>query len=312
MNGKLYNSGFKNWTPDRLNNLSGKTYMITGGNSGIGLDAAKMLAAKDANILITSRSYENAIKAVNEIKKIGEGEVDFVLLDLANTESVKKCAQEVLSKYNKIDALINNAGIMQPPQTKTVDGYELQFATNHLGHFLLNSLLFELVEKANGRIVVVSSIAHKLGKLNFDDIMNEKSYDSTKVYAQSKLANLMYALELDRRLKAKDSSVVCIACHPGYSNTNLQSTGPVGLFKFMYKYTNRFMSQPSENGAIPTVLAAAGDEAIAGAYYGPQSMAETRGHVSDAKVAKHAQDTTDSQRLWKMTEDILDHKWSVL
>jgi NAD(P)-dependent dehydrogenase (short-subunit alcohol dehydrogenase family) len=312
MKKKLYDSGFKDWNPAKLKDLSGKRYFITGGNSGIGLEAAKILSSKGADVIIASRDVEKARNAVEEIKKQAMGEVDFVILNLASTDSVKKCAQEVLSRYESLDGLINNAGIMQTPKTKTVDGFELQFATNHLGHFLLNSLLFELVEKAAGRIVVVSSLVHKVGKINFEDLMSEKSYDSTRAYSQSKLANLMYALELDRRLKTSGSSVAVVACHPGYSGTNLQSTGPVGALKFIYRFTNKFISQPAMNGAYPTVLAAAGEEAIAGAYYGPQNMAECRGRVSDAVVAKQARDIGVAAQLWETSEELLGLSWPVV
>lgn len=309
---KLYDSGFSDWDPSKLNNLSNKRFFITGGNSGIGLEAAKILSSKGANIIIGSRDLEKARVAVGIIKQNATADVDFVLVDLASNESVKKCAQEIRSRFDSLDGLINNAGVMQTPQSKTIDGFELQFATNHLGHFLLNSLLFDLVEKAAGRIVVVSSIAHKFGKINFEDLMNEDNYDPSKVYFQSKLANLMYALELDRRLKASGSPVAVVACHPGYSGTNLQSTGPVGALKFIYKITNKYLSQPAMNGAFPTVLAAAGEEAIAGAYYGPQGFGECRGRVSDAIVAKHARDIDVAALLWQKSEELLGLSWPIV
>ncbi|OIQ16425.1 MAG: short-chain dehydrogenase [Bacteriovorax sp. MedPE-SWde] len=308
---KITDSGFKDWHPNKLNDLDGKTFFITGGNSGIGLEAAIILASKGANILISSRSVKKAEIAIGKIKKNSRAKVDYVILDLSSKDSIDNCTSVVKEKYNKLDAIINNAGIMQTPQTKTVDGHELQFATNHLGHFYLNSQLFNLVENAAGRIVVVSSIAHKLGGINFDDIMHEHNYDSTKVYAQSKLANLMYGLELDRRLKNTGSPVACVICHPGYSNTNLQSSGPRLGWKFLYKFTNILISQPAFNGAIPTVLAAAGEEAVAGAYYGPQLMAESRGRVSDANVAKQALDEKSAELLWKRSEELLDYTWDI-
>jgi NAD(P)-dependent dehydrogenase (short-subunit alcohol dehydrogenase family) len=201
---------------------------------------------------------------------------------------------------------------MQTPKLQTEDGFEMQFGTNHLGHFLWTGLLFDLVEKAQGRIVVVASIAHKMGVIHFKDLMGEKLYSPTKAYCQSKLANLMFALELDRRLNASDSKVTCIACHPGYSDTKLQSTGPTGLLNGVYKVANAIVGQPAYNGAIPTVLAAAGEEVQPGGYYGPQSLGETRGRVSDAVVAGRARKKSTAARLWDISEDLVGFEWESL
>ncbi len=220
-NSKIFDSGFTDWSPNLLPDLTGKIYLITGGNSGIGLEAAKMLAKANADIVIGCRSPEKAKQAVAEINMPGSGNTSSVSLDLSSLTSVRTASAEIHARYDKFDGLINNAGIMQPPQTTTVDGFELQLATNHLEHFLLTSLLFDLVEKAAGRIVVISSIAHKFGRIDFDDLMQAKTYNSGKAHGQSKLANLMFALELDRKLKASGSSVSCIACHPGVSATEL-------------------------------------------------------------------------------------------
>ena len=311
MSKKIKDSGFRDWKPEQLFDLSGKLYLITGGNSGIGLEAAKILAKKNADIVIACRNPQKAQAAIEAIKPLGNGKVESVALDLSKLSSVRSAASEINQRYNKLDALINNAGIMQTPETRTEDGFELQLATNHLGHFLFSGLLFDLVEKANGRIVTVSSIAHKFGKINFDDLMYEKNYSPSIAYAQSKLANLLFALELDRRLVARDSSVKSIACHPGYSATALQSTGPKGLLNVIYKFTNRFMAQPPYKGAIPTVLAAAGKEALAGAYYGPQSMIEARGRVSDAEVRPQARDVVVAKRLWEESESLVGQQWFV-
>lgn len=309
MKAKLYDSGFKDWTPDRLPDLTGKTYLITGGNSGIGLEAAKMLAKANAGVVIGCRNPQKAEAAVVEIDARGPGKAEFVQMDLSSLESVRQAAAEVRERFDKLDGLINNAGIMQTPQSKTADGFELQFGTNHLGHFLFTGLLFDLVEKAAGRIVNVSSIAHKLGTMRFDDLMLTENYTPSSAYFQSKLANLLFTFELDRRLKAAGSPVSVYACHPGYSATHLQSTGPKGLLNAVYKLTNAIVAQPAYNGAIPTVLAAAGEEAVPGAYYGPQSMGEARGRVSDAKVAPKARDEEAAARLWSESEDLVGFTW---
>ncbi len=305
----LKDSGFKNWTPDQLPDLNGKIYLITGGNSGIGLEAAKMLAKKNADIVIACRNPKKAEDAMKEISPLGSGKVETVTLDLSKLSSVREAAEEIKQRYNQIDGLINNAGIMQTPETRTEDGFELQLATNHLGHFLLTGLLLDLVEKAEGRIVVVSSIAHKFGTINFEDLMMEKKYSPSDAYTQSKLANLLFSLELDRRLQSKGSVVKAIACHPGYSATALQSTGPKGLLNFVYKFSNAILAQPSYNGAIPTVLSAAGNEAVSGAYYGPKSLGEARGRVSDAEVRPKARDEVVAKKLWEESQRLVGLDW---
>lgn len=311
MSKKLYNSGFKDWKPSQLPDLAGKTYVITGGNSGIGLDAAKMLGKAGGNIVIACRNTEKALKAQSEIATISKGKVETVTLDLASLDSVRKGAEELRSRISKIDGLINNAGIMQTPEQRTADGLEMQLGTNHIGHFLWTALLFDLVEAASGRIVIVSSVAHKFGKINFNDLMSEKSYSPSLAYCQSKLANLIFAMDLDRKLKVKKSSVSVYACHPGYSATNLQSTGPAALLSGIYKVLNIAVAQAQYNGAIPTVLCAAGKEAKAGGYYGPQNIGETRGRISDAIVSNKALDKTTAEKLWKASEKYVNKEWKI-
>ena len=308
----MANQNIRNWTPDQLPDLTGKTYLVTGGNSGIGLEAAKMLAAAGSTIVIACRSADKAKQAVAEIDQAGFGGADTISLDLSSMESVRQAAAEFRSRHDRLDALINNAGIMQTPETRTVDGFELQMATNHLGHFLFASLLFDLVEKVSGRIVTVSSIAHKFGKMQLKDLMLSENYSPTRAYAQSKLANLLFAQELDRRLRSAGSPVKSIACHPGYSATRLQDTGPASALNFVYKILNPLMAQPAYNGAIPTVLAAAGNEAKSGGYYGPRRMGEARGPVGDAQIAKVARDTQAAERLWEMSELLVDNKWPII
>lgn len=305
-------SGVRNWKPDALPDLTGKRYVITGGNSGIGLDAARMLAQKGADIVIAGRNAEKINTAAASLQGGATGEIDTVQLDLSDLSDVRKAADTVRSRYEKVDGLINNAGIMQTPETRTVDGYELQLATNHLGHFLWAGLLFDLVEKAQGRIVTVSSIAHKFGTIFTDDLMLEERYSPTQAYGQSKLANMLFGLELHRRLVAKGSAVKSIVCHPGYSNTALQDTGPAGLLNFAYKFLNPLMAQPSALGAIPTVLAAAGEEAQSGAYYGPTGWGDARGPVGDSFVAMRGRNAERAQWLWEESEKLVDFDWDFL
>ena len=307
---KIARSGFRNWKPDRLPDLAGKTFLITGGNSGIGFEAARYLGGAGGDLIIAARNPEKASRALAALKPNVKGNLDHVTLDLADLSSVRAAAEETRSKVSKLDALINNAGIMQTPALKTADGFEMQIGTNHLGHFLLDGLLFDLVENASGRIVTVSSIAHKYGRMYLDDLMMTWNYSPTYAYGQSKLANMLYALELDRKLKSAGSRVTSYACHPGYSDTSLQSTGPTGFWKGMYKLTNALMAQPAAKGAIPTVLCAAGPEAVPGAYYGPTGMGESRGPVSDALVSEKALNEADAENLWQQSEALVDFSWN--
>jgi NAD(P)-dependent dehydrogenase (short-subunit alcohol dehydrogenase family) len=309
-----FDSGFSDWNPERLPSLEGKTYFITGANAGLGFEAAKMLRAKNANVLVGSRNEgRGKSAATNLAAEPGNGSVDFVKIDLADLSSIRDAADAVRGLTDGLDAIINNAGIMQTPDQKTADGFEMQFGTNHLGHFYMNHLLFDLVANRSGRIVPVSSIAHKPpAKLNFDNIMLIGHYSPSRAYGQSKLANLVYGLELHRRLESASSEVVSISCHPGYSATNLQSTGPTGIFKAIYKVSNALMAQPAERGAQPLVLSAAGVEARAGGYYGPTSMGGARGKISDSDIGgKIAMDPEAGRKLWELSEELLDISWTI-
>lgn len=309
---KIADSRFRKWTADKLPDLSGKSYLITGGNSGIGFEAAKYLGQAGGNIIVASRNPEKGNRAVEQLRPNIKGIAQLIQLDLADLTSIRAAADQTRSITLQLDGLINNAGIMQTPEQKTADGFEMQIGTNHLGHFLLNGLLFDLVEKVGGRIVTVSSIAHKYGQMYLDDLMMTKNYSPTYAYGQSKLANMLYAMELHRRLKAAGSKVTSYACHPGYSDTSLQSTGPKGLWKGLYKVTNTLMAQPATKGAIPTVLCAAGAEAVPGAYYGPTGMGETRGPVGDAQVSEKALNEADAQNLWQQSEELVDFSWDTI
>ena len=310
----LFNSGFDDWTPSRLEDLEGKTYFITGANSGTGFEAAKTLRAANANVLAGARNEGRGRAAVSRLEGTpSSGTVEFIKIDLADSASIRSAADAVRATTDGLDGIINNAGIMQTPEQRTADGFEMQFGTNHLGHFLMNSLLFDLVVNRSGRIVPVSSIAHKPpAKIHFDNIMFEGKYNPTLAYGQSKLANLIYGIEFQRRLTAAGSDVSSISCHPGYSATNLQSTGPTGIWKKLYKFSNAAFAQPAERGAQPLVLAAAGTEARAGGYYGPTGIADARGPISDSDVAGNfANDPVVGEELWKLSEELLDITFSV-
>ncbi len=307
----IVQSGFKTWSVDQLPDLTDKTYLITGGNQGLGFETAKYLGHKGANLILACRSPERAEKARLDLKNRIKGQVDVVQLDLSDLKSVRSAARDLHRRFDKLDAVINNAGIMQCPPQKTKDGFEMQVGTNHLGHFLFSGLLLDLVEAAGGRFVTLTSVANRSGALDFDDYMSERKYSPTGAYVQAKVSNLLFAFELDRRLKAAGSPAISIACHPGYSNTNLQSSGPAGLLNLIYKVVNPLFAQPPAQGAQPTVLAAAGKEAKRGAYYGPQNMNEFRGPAGDAKVPAHALDKTAWKRLWELSEELVGFKWKI-
>ncbi|MFO0600723.1 MAG: oxidoreductase [Myxococcaceae bacterium] len=299
------------WTPEQLPDLAGKTFVITGGNSGIGFELAKHLTAKKGRVIITTRDEAKGKGALEAIRAAVPGaDVDFVVLDLAEPASVSAGVAALRAKCTRIDALVNNAGVMQTPEVRTSEGFELQLATNHLGHFRLNSQLFDLVEAAGGRIVPVSSIVHRQGVISLDDLNSKKGYSPTAAYGQSKLANLMYALELQRRLAARKSKVSSIPAHPGYSATNLQSAG-VGMkggstaLKLLYKVTNAVVAQSAAEGAYPLAMAAAAPEAKPGSYYGPNGMMEMRGKAAEGKPAARALDEDVARKLWDATEALV-------
>jgi NAD(P)-dependent dehydrogenase (short-subunit alcohol dehydrogenase family) len=306
---KICDSGFKDWSPEQLPDLNGKTYLVTGGNAGIGFEAVKMLAGAGARVMIGARNQEKGVNAAAEASKAAGGPIDVVKMDLADLSSVRAAAGHVRKRTEKIDGLVNNAGIMMAPQGKTADGFELQFGTNHLGHFLLTGLLFDLVERAAGRIVVIASAVHRFGKFDFDDLMVAKNYTPGRAYSQSKLANLMFALELHRRLQRAKSTATAYACHPGFAATQTPAANAGAALKAVHFLSHRFLAQPAQKGAIPTVLCAAGKEAVPGGYYGPQGMGGMRGRVSDAVVSDYARNEEIAARLWDESEKLVNFHW---
>jgi NAD(P)-dependent dehydrogenase (short-subunit alcohol dehydrogenase family) len=274
---------------------------------GSGLKRPSILVKQ---VVLACRSVAKAEQPAKDLRSHVRGRVDVVQLDLSDLSSVRNAAEEMRIKYSKINALINNTGIMQTPELQTTDGFEMQLGANHLGHFLLSGLLIGAVEAAAGRVVTLSSIAHLSGEIRFDDLMGKKGYTPMGAYIQSKGANLMFMLELDRRLLASGRKAISIGWHPGYTNINLQSTGPTGFFNLLYKFTNPLLAQSPPLGALPTVLSAAGAEAKRGGYYGPTKNGELRGPVSDAKVASSVLDRDVAKRLWDESETLVGYQWA--
>lgn len=301
-----------NWKIAQLGDLTGRHYLITGGNSGIGYATAEHLRRANADVLIGCRSTAKGNEAAGALRLLpGAGKVHLVQLDLASTESIREANEAIRSLTDGLDGVVNNAGIMAPPQQQTADGFELQFGTNHLGHFLLDHLVFDLVGARSGRIVAVSSLVHRQAPgINFDDPMFSKDYSPSKAYAQSKLANLMFGLELARRLEDTGSKVMSVSSHPGYTATHLQTTGPTGILRQVWKVTNLMAMKPSV-GSMSEVLAVAGREARNGAYYGPTRLGDSRGPVGESRISDAARDRAAATRLWTLSEELLGINWTI-
>ena len=293
--------GKSTWRPAMMPDLSGKTILVTGANSGIGLEAVKLFAGKNAEVIMACRNVEKAEVAAAEVRAVvPEARLEVMALDLADLASVKSFADAVKQRFAKLDVLLNNAGLMAPPLQRTKDGFEIQFGTNHLGHFALTGQLLELLEAADApRIVQISSLAHRGGKLMWDNLNAEKSYSRWAFYCQSKLANLIFARDLNRRLEKAGSKVHAYAAHPGYSATHLQKTMPGGVL------FNTIMAQPAEMGCLPGVMAATSPDVEPGGYYGPDSrIMELRGYPAPAYARKITDNKTVAQQLWQESEQL--------
>lgn len=292
------------WTPDQLPDLSAQTIVITGANSGIGLEAARVLAQKNARVVLACRSADKARAAVESCAGgRANARVEAMSLDLASLASVRAFAEESARRFPEgVDVLVNNAGVMALPRKLTADGFEMQLGTNHLGHFALTGLMLPLLAKRpHARVVNVSSGMHWVGKVRFDDLMGERRYDRWAAYAQSKLANLLFTHELQKRLAARHPSVIATAAHPGYSATNLQATAAEGrgpLAAWSARWGNSLFAQSAAAGALPTVRAAADPGVKSGDYYGPAWLSAW-GPAAHSGRSARARDDADARRLWE-------------
>jgi NAD(P)-dependent dehydrogenase (short-subunit alcohol dehydrogenase family) len=265
-----------------------------------------MLAQKGAHVVMTAR---NRIKGEAAVARIGQdvpgASLELRTLDLADLDSVRAFAEGLHEDGVGVDVLINNAGVMMAPQGTTRQGFEVQFGTNHLGHFALTGLLLDLLAAGSDpRVVTVSSTFHKQGRIDFDDLMRTKAYNPTAAYAQSKLANLLFGLELHRRLSAAGSPVRSLMAHPGYSNTNLQFAGPTGWRKAILHIGNPLFAQKAEIGVLPEVRAAVAADVQGGQYYGSPKLMETRGYPELVQPSRRAQDPEMAARLWEESEKL--------
>jgi NAD(P)-dependent dehydrogenase (short-subunit alcohol dehydrogenase family) len=293
------------WTTDEIPDQTGRTAIVTGANSGLGLVTAEHLARAGATTVLACRNLQKGEAAADGIRAVVPGaKLDVVELDLGSLSSVRRFADDL--DVDKLDLLVNNAGIMMIPQRgRTDDGFELQFGTNHLGHFALTGLLLARLGRAEAaRVVTLSSLEHKSGHLDFDDLQSEHDYRPRKAYRQSKLANATFGLELDRRLRAAGSPIASVLAHPGYAATGLQSSASATM-KALMAIGNRVLAQSAEQGAVPTLYAATAPGVEGGEYFGPNGLGEVRGrHPKRVRVKAEGRDTENGQRLWKVSEDL--------
>jgi NAD(P)-dependent dehydrogenase (short-subunit alcohol dehydrogenase family) len=294
------------WTAEQIPDQSGRIAVITGANSGLGLVTARELARKGARTVLACRNQAKGREARRAIEtRAPTARVEVAELDLASLDSVRAFAERLRSEHDGIDLLINNAGVMATPRGRTSDGFELQFGTNHLGHFALTGLLIDMLEgRDDARVVTLSSGAHRIGKIAFDNLGGERRYFRWRAYGQSKLANLLFALELDRRLCAAGSAVKSVAAHPGYAATNLQHAGPTRLDELLMVLPNKVIAQNDEMGALPTLYAASKPGIEGGTYVGPDGLAEQRGHPTQVAPNAAARDEAVARRLWEVSEQM--------
>ena len=307
--------GPKGWTPERLGSLSGKTYVITGANAGAGFQTSRILLSKGAKVVMLNRSSEKSTTAIKDLKEeFGTGaDVSFSRMDLAELASVRGAAAEVLKTVPGIDALICNAAIAQVPTQKfTKDGYESQLGTNHYGHFVLCGLLFDRIEATKGRIVVVASLGYKMGlrTIQFDDMNWDKNYRANPVYSQSKLAQMMFAYELQDRVKAANKNVEVFVCHPGSSATSLISTSGSLATRIVFGLMSHSpMVQSAEKGAYPEVMCATEYGLEQRALYGPTGRMEWVGPVGKGTLEPFAYDKSVMVKLWNRSENETGFSW---
>ncbi|MFB6628659.1 oxidoreductase [Streptomyces sp. NPDC056362] len=291
------------WTADRIPDQTGRVFVVTGANSGLGLATTRELARRGGRVILAVRDEEKGRRAVASL------DVDARLLsvrriDLADLDSVRAFADRVRAEHPHLDVLVNNAGVMAPPRTLSAQGYELQFAANHLGHFALTGLLLDrLAAGTDPRVVTVSSINHRQGSLRFDDLSGERGYAPMAFYNQSKFANAVFGKELHRRLSATTGPVRSVLAHPGYTATSLQMKDTSGLAKLFFgRIGNPLLAQRPERGALPQLYAATDPTVAGGEFIGPDGMGELRGHPTRVRLSEAADDPGTGRRLWEESE----------
>lgn len=298
------------WTAENIPDLTGKVIIVTGANSGIGWEAAREFAKNGAETILACRNMEKATRARNRIKSaIPDARAEIIHLDLAVLKSIHRFAEKFKKEFSRLDVLVNNAGIMAVPYRKTVDGFESQIGTNHLGHFALTALLSDLCATAAGaRVVTVSSHGHSMGTMDFDNFLyeNGKGYSRIGAYARSKLANLLFTYELDRRFKKAHIDADAVAAHPGTSNTKL---GRAWYFTVL-RIVVFFFAQSAAMGALPIIRAAVDPDVKGAEYYGPGGRAEMRGYPVRVESSEASHNEEDAKKLWELSEKLTGLKFS--
>jgi len=306
------------WSARDIPSQAGRVAVVTGANSGLGLVTARELARAGARVVMGCRDTSRGEAArTTLVRQVPDADVEVRRLDLASLASVREFADQMHADLSALDLLVNNAGVMAIPRQLTEDGFEQQFGTNHLGHFALTGLLLPLMGNAQGsRVVTVSSTAHKPGRIDFDDLMGERSYRKWTAYYQSKLANLLFAYELQRRCAAANISTISVAAHPGYAATNLQHVGPrmegSRIGALVMTLGNSLLAQSDEKGALPQLYAATAPDVRGGDYYGPDGIAEGRGHPKRVDSTKASKDQAAARRLWDVSEELTGVRYDAL
>jgi protochlorophyllide reductase len=299
-----------NWTVNDIPDLHGRIALVTGANSGLGLETTKALATKGAHVIMACRNAERGRVARDAVKKqLPAASLDLIALDLASLASIRDFAAQVVRAYERLDLLFNNAGIMAIPHRETKDGFEMQFGTNHLGHFALTGLLLpKLLATSQSRVITTSSLARHAGKVDFDDINHQRSYGRWSAYGQSKTANLLFAFELQSRLTRAAATTISVAAHPGYANTNLQSTtateaGSV-IEQVAYKALGSILGQPQSMGVLPQLYAGTALTIFGGELVGPGSFFGLQGHPRVEVQARKEYDRAAAERLWQISVEL--------
>ncbi|GGT56672.1 short-chain dehydrogenase [Streptomyces purpureus] len=302
------------WTADQIPDQTRRVFVVTGANSGLGLATTRALARRGGRVILAVRDEEKGRRAAAEITaEHPDADLDVRHLDLADLDSVRAFADRLRPDHPRLDVLVNNAGVMAPPRTLSPQGHELQFACNHLGHFALTGLLLDQLSAGHDpRVVTVSSINHRKGRIHFDDISGERTYGPMAFYNQSKFANAVFGWELHRRLTRAGSPVRSVLAHPGYTATNLQTSAPIALWRLVFgRLGNPLLAQSPPQGALPQLYAATAPTAESGHFIGPNGPAELRGTPTRVPLSPSASSPTTARRLWDLSEQLTDVRYGL-
>jgi NAD(P)-dependent dehydrogenase (short-subunit alcohol dehydrogenase family) len=298
------------WSIDDIPDLAGRTAVVTGANSGLGFESALALARSGAEVVLACRDQAKGAAALELIRQsVPDARAGVAPLDLADLASVAAFAEGYAGAHEGLDILLNNAGVMAIPRRETADGFEMQFGTNHLGHFALTAhLLDHLLARPGARVVTVSSAVAQVGRIRFDDLQGERNYGKWSAYSQAKLANQLFTMELDRRVSARGIALIAVAAHPGYAATNLQSVGPQmsgsGVMERLTGLANSIFGQSAAGGALPSLYGATAPGVAGGQYFGPDGFMAQRGAPKAVSFVKAAKDPAVARRLWEVSEEL--------